>query len=153
LEIGHIWTFRDFANMRSNQRKAIEALLGGKKIEQTADYAGVSRSTIYNWLKQEDFQAALRQHTRVIQSHVIARLIGSMDRAVDTLQGGCQGKANATQVRSANAIIKNVIALSQMLDQEARIQEALERLAILEQQGSCENNGRKRAETVRAWPR
>jgi len=128
-------------------------MLEGQTAEESAEAAGVNRSTIFNWLKDETFQAALLERTRIIHGHVMARLIGSMDRAVDTLRAGCDGDANATQVRSANAIITNAVTLNQALDQEARLQDALERLAALEQRRKSQGNKREsNLPAVRTWP-
>lgn len=142
-----------FEQLRNNQRKAIDALLEGKTQEEAAEAAGVTRVTVWSWLKDPEVQGALLEQTRVIHRHVIARLVGSLDRAIDTLQAGCDGDANATQVRSATALIQNAVMLNEAIDQEARIQDALERLARLE--AMDKKDGRTRAHTlpaVRTWP-
>jgi len=138
--------------IRTNQRKAIEAMLEGKSADETAEAAGVSRTAVFKWLQEETFQAALLEQTRIVHGHVMARLIGSMDLAVNTLRSGCDGDANATQVRAANAIIGNAVTLGAALDQEARLQDALERLAALEQRRKSQDGRQSNnLPVVRTW--
>lgn len=139
----------EFSDLSSNQRAAIEALLSGKDQAGAAEAAHVTERTIRNWLGLQAFQDALKAQGAIVHSYALARLIGSIGRAIDTLQNGCDGSANATQVRAATAIVNSVVTLNASIEQEARIQEALERLGRLEEQR--EGRHEERTSNVRTW--
>ena len=142
----------EISTISPSQRTAIEALLSGKDRAATAEAAGVSERAIYKWLSRPDFRDALREQSAIAHSYALARLIGSIGKAIDTLQGGCDGSANATQVRAATAIVNSVVTLNASMEQEARIQEALERLGRLEEQQQQDGrNGTEHTSHVRAW--
>lgn len=137
----------------SNRLMAIELLLEGKSRAQVAEAAGVTERTLYSWLNRTDFQDALRERLRAVYGYTMARLTGSIDTAISTLQQGCEGEANASQIRAATAVLNSAVALNAAIEQDTRIQDALDRLAQLEEQREREagSNGHRQVETVRTW--
>ena len=125
--------------------------MSGKDQAATAEAARVTERTIRNWLGLPDFREVLREQGSIVHGYALARLVGSIGKAIDTLQSGCDGVANATQVRAATAIVNSVIALNTSIEQEARIQEALDRLGRLEEQQG-ERHDTERTGHVRTWP-
>jgi hypothetical protein len=47
------------AQLSQEQHRALALLIGGMSIKEAAETAGISRSTLYRWLEQDDSFAAL----------------------------------------------------------------------------------------------
>ena len=92
-----------FAGVTARQMKAIEVMPACGDVTQAAEAAGVARKTIYAWLKQDAFAAAL--HTGESEK-LVALSRGSMaqaDRAVETLAAAMNDSAPpALRVRAAD---------------------------------------------------
>jgi hypothetical protein len=92
--------------MPSSQIAALDALLSGKNAGEAATAAGVSRSTIYNWLgKDFRFQAALNRGRRHMREAVACRADQLASDAAECLaQAVRQGdvKAALEVVKRAN---------------------------------------------------
>src|SRR5436190_1559367 len=54
-------THRASSDLTPKQRKAVEALLTTGEVSGAAEAAGVSRDTVYRWLKAPAFLAAVRE--------------------------------------------------------------------------------------------
>ena len=46
-------------NVTPKKRRAVEALLTNPDVTQAAKAAGVSRNTLYRWMKEPDFMVAV----------------------------------------------------------------------------------------------
>jgi hypothetical protein len=52
---------RDTGNLSARQRLALPTIAGEPTIEGAADKVGVTRKTVYEWLKRESFKRALEE--------------------------------------------------------------------------------------------
>src|SRR5579872_2546931 len=79
------------------QRTALELLLLGKSMAETARESGVSRGTVYNWLKNDaGFQAAYNRWHDEMQESCRSRLLMMTDKAAGALEKALEaGNANA----------------------------------------------------------
>jgi hypothetical protein len=68
------------------QQKAITALLSERTGRDAAKRAGVSEKTLYTWLADPDFRAALRSAERDVLDDVTRRLTAGQRLALDTLE-------------------------------------------------------------------
>jgi hypothetical protein len=69
------------------QQQVLELLLAGKSVASTAAAAGVSRATIYRWLKHDPvFLAAYNQWHDQIQESCRSRLMLLQEKAIDTVE-------------------------------------------------------------------
>jgi len=74
------------------QQTALELLVGGKAVAETARQVGVSRSTVFRWLKNDPvFRAAYNQWQEEIQSSCQSRLMTMTDKAADALEKSLEG--------------------------------------------------------------
>jgi predicted transcriptional regulator len=74
------------ASLPAAKRAALESLLGGKTISETARNAGVTRATIHNWLgKDPYFQAAYNQWHDEMERSCRSRLLMLTDKAADAV--------------------------------------------------------------------
>jgi len=70
-----------YSDLRSNQRRAIAALLAGGNKDEAAQAAGVTHRTIDRWHQEPEFRAALEEATGEAISDVARLMIGGMKRA------------------------------------------------------------------------
>ena len=77
----------DDQTLSGKQRKALEALLHTGEVSHAATAAGVSRDTVYRWMKQPAFAAAVRDAESRALDEVSRVLIRLSRAAVGTLAG------------------------------------------------------------------
>ena len=70
----------------TNQRKAIEALLATNTVAAAAEACGLSKRTIFRYLTDRHFMAALRERETEARARTTARLIGGAGGVLDTLE-------------------------------------------------------------------
>jgi hypothetical protein len=69
------------------QLVALEALSAGRTIADAAECAGVSRTTVHRWLKDDyAFRAEVNAARHALKQAAMARLDGLCDRAIDVLR-------------------------------------------------------------------
>jgi phage terminase small subunit len=113
-------------NLTPKKQKAIAALLTSWDTTQAAQAAGVSRETIYKWMKEEPFKQALKEGAAVAMEGLSRSLVTLGDKAVkalsDALEGDSPLQAGA-RVRAADIVLSRLLALRELVDLEARITE------------------------------
>jgi hypothetical protein len=67
------------------QLTALAALLSKHTVTQAAAEAGVSRTTIYTWLRQPDFTQELRKAQNAAIEAAASRLAGGLSEAIEEL--------------------------------------------------------------------
>jgi transposase len=113
--------------MELSEKKQIVilGLVAGKSKTECAMLVDCSESTIYEWLKDETFRAALKDAKDTVFESETARLYGLAAMAIESLKRGLRGKAKAVEVRAAIAVFTQVGRMRE-LDLTERI-EQLER--------------------------
>jgi len=122
--------------LQPNQTEAIAALLENASVLQVSELVSVSRSTVYRWLRDPDFQAELRAAEGVILDKASRRLILLADKAISALVSIMDDPTQdgATQKRyAAQTILDNVLKLWELRNVESRLSE-LEKRVENEQQ-------------------
>ena len=105
------------------QRKAVEALLTTGEVTAAAQSVGVSRETLYRWLKQPLFHQAVR-HAEAQALDDLSRLLVGLGRtAVATLATAMSDPTvpAASRVRAADAALGRLLQLRELATLEARI--------------------------------
>src|SRR5262249_54032544 len=88
------------------QEEAIAALLECRTVEEAAQAARVSPSTLKRWLQLPDFRAAYRQARRGLVEGAVGRLQAAAGQAVDTLPAvATDGKKDGDRGRAAVALL------------------------------------------------
>lgn len=107
-------------NLTPKQERVIEHLVSGLTIIASAQAAGVGERTVHNWLKQGDFQRALRAAQKRTHDYTMMKLLGKVDKAINTLDRNMDApRGSHTQVMAASKILDiaheqvNVIALEE----------------------------------------
>ncbi len=87
------------------QQTAMELLVGGKSVAETARLAGVGRATVFRWLKNDPvFRAALNQWHDQIESGCHSRLMSLTDKAGDAIEKAL----DAGDARTAMQLLKGM---------------------------------------------
>lgn len=111
------------AKIRTNQRKAIEALISGATMEHAALEAGVTLRTIYTWKTADNFKQALDDAQNEALGTAVIALSGATVDAVQVLRSIAIDKESppATRVAAARAILDSAIRLKELFDLEQRV--------------------------------
>ncbi|MDP9358838.1 MAG: hypothetical protein M3R02_26885 [Chloroflexota bacterium] len=122
------------SHLTPKQRKAVEALLTtGEVTAASAQAAGVSKDSIYRWLKEPLFLAAVREaEAKALDD--LSRLLVRLGRTAAATLAKAMGDPVApypTRVRAADAVLGRLLQLRELATLEARVAE-LERAAGLD---------------------
>jgi flagellar motility protein MotE (MotC chaperone) len=120
-------------NITTRQRRAIAALLSTRNVGEAAAAAHVGDRTLYRWLAETGFKAALVQAEGDAIDQATRRLIGLQDAAIDTLTGVLEDqKATAgVRLRAAQNVLDYLLKLRDLRNVEERLA-ALERSVFSE---------------------
>ena len=112
------------------QLRAVVALLEHGDKSKAARSAGVGRTTLYRWLREdENFQAALEEGTRQALKEFSANLVRLAQKAVRTLEAAVDSTDPLHmhhRLRAADIVTNRILAVREAIDLE-------ERLSALEQ--------------------
>lgn len=115
----------------TKQRRAIEALLEGKKIKDAAMLAGVATRTLQRWRKQPAFSSELSERTAQLMGDAVLRMVGNMDLSSDVLVELAEDKIGhvpfSVRLRAARYIQEGGIKLMEIHELEQRISALEER--------------------------
>jgi hypothetical protein len=112
-------------NLTVKQKKAIESLLTHYDTTQAAAAAGVTRDTLYRWLKVDDFRQALQDATGAALEGLSRGLVTLGARALEVLAGALDDPDTtpAAKIRAADIILSKIMVLRELVDLEERITE------------------------------
>ena len=108
----------------TRQSKVIAALLdpSNKSQQAACDAAGVPLRTLQNWLKDDDFQDALRQAEGQLVNHAARRLLALTDDAIAALKDNLSEYSKPMHsLRAAELVLSHVLRWREVQDLEARI--------------------------------
>lgn len=121
--MGEIATEKD---LTTKQRAAVLALLTEGDASKAAAVAGVSRQSLYRWMKDPAFAAALRTAEAEALRGLSRRLAGLGDAAANALQDALDdGQPIGIRLRAADLVTQRGPALAELTDIIARL-EAIE---------------------------
>ncbi len=112
-------------DLTPKQRRAVRALLAAPDVTTAAKETGVSRDTLYRWLAEPAFVAALREGEAVALAAVSRSLVRLAERAAATLEGAMTDEVvpAATRVRAADAVLGRLLQVRELVTLEARVRE------------------------------
>ena len=87
-------------NLSANQKRALAALIEHKTVTAAAEAVGLTRKTIYQYLQDPAFRAALTNAERGLIDGAGVRLLAGQEQALDTLEA-LMGDRDATNRRLA----------------------------------------------------
>lgn len=101
----------DIYSLTAKQSRAIGYLLTSRTAGDAAKKSGVTEKTIFNWLKLDNFRAALNDASRETIDNASRRLMQGQSEALDTLsalmtKGRNEGVRRAAAVDWLNLMLK-----------------------------------------------
>jgi hypothetical protein len=137
---------RDTNVLSARQHLALPVIAAEPTIEGAAEKIGVSRKTIYKWLKQEPFKRALEEARKEYVESGFRTMRLAAKRAADKIVKHVDSTDEKVSLRAAEDIIEFAKKFISLEDHERRIKELEERL----EQAQAEAGPRKSAFTFRA---
>ena len=115
-------------NLSPRQHKALRALLAQPTVAKAAVASGVGESTIYKWLGEVAFRAALAQAEGEAVAAAGRRLAALAETALDELARAMVDPMTPapTRVRAAEVVLNNLLKYREIVQFENRL-DALER--------------------------
>jgi Transposase len=123
----------DHKELTPNQRRVIPYLLAAPSTEEGCKRARISKATVYQWLKDQNFRQELKRHRDGIIEHALDSLKANLARASETLVKHLNSTRENISIRAAESIIefaqkaleheeleKRIEALEARLDQQKR---------------------------------
>ena len=101
--------------------KAIELLMQSYSPGKVAIELGISRVTVYRWLKDDLFQAELSKRKNDLLEAAARKLSGAADQAVEVLIQLLESKQPNVRRLSVGMILDYSIKFSELSDLESRI--------------------------------
>ncbi len=111
------------------KEQAIVALLSQSSMGEAAQVAGVSETTLWRWLQEEEFSQSYREARRRVVEQAISRVQQSSGKAVTTLAEMMtdQDAPPSTRVTAARVILEMTVKFVEIEDLRDRVAK-LERL-------------------------
>jgi RES domain-containing protein len=109
--------------LSTKQRKALEALLQTGEVSHAATVAGVSRDTMYRWMKQPAFVAAVRHAESQAIDEVSRVLIRLSRSAVGTLAAAMADREGpfGPRIRAADITLSRLLQVRELAVLEERL--------------------------------
>ena len=120
---------RDTGNLSARQRLALPIIAAEATIDGAAEKIGVTRKTVYEWLKQEPFKGALEEARKEFVESAFRTMRLSAKKAADKIVKHVDSTDERISLRAAENIIEFTQKALEHEDLERRI-EALEAKAI-----------------------
>ena len=137
---------RDTGNLSARQRLALPVIAAEPTIEGAAEKIGVTRKTIYEWLKQDPFKRALEEARKEYVESAFRTMRLAAKQAADKIVKHLDCTDEKVSLRAAEDIIEFAKEFISLEDHERRIKELEERL----EQAQAEAGPRKAALAFRA---
>jgi hypothetical protein len=109
-------------NISTKQQKAIAALLSERTTGAAAKRAGIAERTLYTWLADPAFRAALKSAERDVLDDVTRRLTAGQRLALDTLEKLIQSaRHESTKLNACVSWLNMFIKYRDMKDIDERL--------------------------------
>jgi hypothetical protein len=110
-------------SLPANQRRAIRALMTKPTIEAAAKFATVSESSLYRWLAEDTFRAALLEAEGDALDGAARRLVALSEAAIAVItQILVDRDAPAlVRLRAAETVLSNMLRLTELRNIESRV--------------------------------
>jgi len=108
-------------SLNSRQLKAIPILIGCNTIEDAARQTGISKNTLYAWMKQEDFEKAVFEARKKLFDKAMHKLMNVSMKAVITLEKLLDAESEAVRRAAANDVLGHILKYQEISEIEDRL--------------------------------
>ena len=120
----------DSKALTARQTRVIPYLLGAPSLEEGCKRAGVSKVTVYDWLKQENFRQELKRQRDEMIERALDSLKANIAKATETLVKHLDSKRENISIRAAESIIEFAQKAIEFENLEKRIGALEERINL-----------------------
>jgi hypothetical protein len=114
---------RELNFISRKQERVLMSLLAGQSVALAARNEKISESTIWRWLKQEDFKQRWLELRAIQTESAIARLQALSHKAVDTIERLLDSENAPTSARVAIACLTKSVASVDEFDTRQKVME------------------------------
>lgn len=115
--------------LTDRQLKVIPHIVSNPTYEEGCKKARINRTTLYKWLKEPEFKAALEKQRDEVAAEAFGVLSQSLTKAVETLVGLLENKDNRLKRLTAKDVIDFIIRHKENEDLDKRLTEVEKLLA------------------------
>ena len=119
----------DSVRLSAKQREAIVHLVGARSLEEGRKRARISKSTLFEWLRQPTFKEALEEARKEVIDEGLARLKSGVTQAIDSLLSLINDPVKWVRLRASEKILDTYLRLKEMEEFETRLQ-SIEKIVI-----------------------
>lgn len=116
-------------SLNNRQLKAIPILIGCDTVEDTARKTGISKNTLYTWMKQDDFNRAVSEARKKLTDKAMNKLMNVTMKAVITLEKLLDAESEAVRRAAANDVLGHVLKYRELTEIEERL-ETVEKIVL-----------------------
>lgn len=109
--------------LSTRQRKALQALIENRTIQQAAQAAGIGERTIYKYLDDPQFRAALAEAEGDLIDQATRQLLQLQDPAIKVMTWAMNHADNppSVRLRAAQAVLDYLLKLRELRNLEERL--------------------------------
>ena len=107
--------------LQGKKQVAIEALGKGLSVEKASELANVSRTSLYRWLKEPDFQAEIYRIQSEMIGRLSLRLLNICELAIQALEDGLNSRDIKLRLKVAEIALSRLPSLSELGSLNERI--------------------------------
>lgn len=117
-----------YDSLTAKQRRAIPFLAGASSLDEGCRLSGLSRPTLYRWLKDPVFAEALESERREIFSAALSAMKAQIRRAVEKLSALLDSSDENVRLRASDKLISHAVRVEELIELKRRIEELERRL-------------------------
>ena len=96
--------------LNNKQLKAIDMLMDGVNKTAIADKIKVNRTTLYNWLENEEFKLELDRRQQEISKHALSDLKGDTKQILEAVKElGYKAESEAVRLSALNSLLDRIL--------------------------------------------
>jgi hypothetical protein len=131
---------RDTGKLSARQRLALPVIAAEPTIEGAAEKIGVTRKTVYEWLKQETFKRALEEARKEYVESGFRTMRLAAKRAAEKIVHHLDCTDEKVSLRAAEDVIEFAKEFISLEDHERRIKELEDRLERAQAEAGASNH-------------
>jgi transposase-like protein len=115
--------------LNNRQLKAIPILIGCDTVEDAARQIGVTKSTLYEWMKHDEFNQAITSARKKLLDKAMNKLMNTSMKAVITLEKLLDADSESVRRAAANDVLGHVLKYRGLMEIEERL-ETVEKIVL-----------------------